>query len=140
MTQETARDAEGAGFGLVEVIVSMALLMVIALAMLPVFINTLYLSDESVSITTASQLVSEQMDSVRAIPQTCAAMHDFEDQVLGRIDEDPRGLRLVIKIDVPDTCPVSYPSAFRLTVSVEKESGGDTIASAETNVVIMGPG
>ena len=129
--------ARDRGFGLVEVIVAMALLMVVALSMLPVFISALNLSKENVSLTTATQLVSEQMDLARGLAATCAAVHGFDSQVLGRQVEDPRGVVLVISMDTEDSCPTSYPSAFRLTVTVtELGKPGDVLAEAETRVMI----
>lgn len=126
------------GFGLVEVIVAMALLMVVAVAMLPVFINTLFLSKENVSVTTATQLVSEQMDLARALSPTCVAVQDFAEETLGRLVPDPRGVVLEITMDTPSTCPLagSYPAAFILTVTVAEQGTTDIIAEAETRILI----
>ena len=127
---------DDAGFGLVEVIIAMALLMVVALAMLPVFISTLNLSKENVSVTTATQLVSEQMDLARAIPATCDAVHQFAAETLGRLVEDPRGVVLQITMDTPVNCPATYPAAFRLTVTVAEQGTTNIIAQAETRILI----
>jgi type II secretory pathway pseudopilin PulG len=137
-SNEREADPQG-GFGLVEVMIAMSLLMVIAVAMLPVFVNTLRLSKETVSITTATQAVSEQMDLARYnIPPTCVAVQDFANQVLGRVVEDPGQSILVITMDAEDVCPnaTSYPAAFRLTVTVSDFATGEVVAEAETRLVI----
>ena len=132
----TARDNHG--FGLVEVIVAMALLMVVALAMLPVFVAALNLSKGNVAVATATQVVSEQMDLAHNLPASCVAVQTFRDEVLGRLVEDPRGVVLVITMDTDPGCPTSYPSAYRLTVSVaELGKPSDVIATAETRIMIV---
>lgn len=134
--QATGERSPDDGFGLVEVIVAMALLMVIALAMLPVFINSLNLSSTTVSVTTATQLVSEQMDLARSISPTCDAVHQFADETLGRLVEDPRGVILEITMVTPAACPTSYPAAFLLQVSVAEQGSSEIIAEAETRILI----
>lgn len=126
------------GFGLIEVIIGMALLMIISVSMLPVFISSLYLSKDNVSLTTATQLVSEQMDLARGLPKTCRAVQQWALEVLDRIEEDPRGVVLQIKTEVPANCPTSYPSAFQLTVWVTEQGSSTIIAEAETRVIITG--
>lgn len=126
------------GFGLVEVIVAMALLLIIALSMLPVFINALNLSKANVSVTTATQLVSEQMDQARSIPSSCLAVQTFRDESLGRTVPDPRGVVLVVTMSTDPGCPPasSYPTTYRLTVTVKEQGGTVILAQAETQILI----
>jgi type II secretory pathway pseudopilin PulG len=134
--RDDASTPRESGFGIVEVLVAMALLLIVAVSMLPVFISSLKLSADNVSLTTATQLVSEQMDLARALAPTCDAVQEFADEVLGRLVEDPRGTVLEITMDAADTCPTSYPSAFKLTVTVTEQGSSTVIAEAETRVMI----
>lgn len=126
------------GFGLVEVIIAMALLMVVAVSMLPVVISSIYLSKGNVSLTTATQVVAEQLDQARFISPTCDAIHQFVDETLGRTTTDPQGTILVISFTTEATCPTptSYPAAFPLTVTVTDQATGREIAEATTRVLI----
>lgn len=136
--RSTRRRGADDGFGLVEVIIAMSLLMVIAVAMLPVFINSLRLSSTTVSVTTATQIVSEQMDLARSIAPTCDAVQQFAEETLGRIVEDPRGVILEITMVTPATCPTpgTYPAAFLLQVEVREQGTTEIIAEAETRILI----
>lgn len=134
--------ARDRGFGLVEVIVAMALLLIVAISMLPVFINTLNLSKENVSVTTATQLVSEQMDQARSIPPSCFAVNTFRDETLGRTVPDPRGVVLIVTMTTDPSCPPtsSYPTTYRLTVTVKEQGGNVILAEAETQIMITRAG
>lgn len=139
MRRQTQVDDPNSGFGLVEVIVAMALLLIVAVAMLPVFVSSLRLSAENVSVTTATQMVSEQMDLARGLSQTCEAMFGFIDQTLDRTEEDPRGLILEVHVESEAVCPVAYPAAFPLTfyVTDQNDPTNSRIAEAETRVIIL---
>jgi len=132
--------ARDRGFGLVEVIVAMALLLIVAISMLPVFINTLNLSKENVSVTTATQLVSEQMDQARSISPSCLAVNTFRDETLGRTVPDPRGVVLIVTMSTDAACPTSYPTTYRLTVTVKEQGGNVILAEAETQIMITRAG
>lgn len=65
------RDAEVAGFGLVEVIVAMLLLAVIAVAILPALWQGIVLSTRQASTATATRYMNSLVDDARSTP-TCA--------------------------------------------------------------------
>ena len=135
---EKSDDAPVDGFGLVEVIVAMALLMVVAIAMLPIIVSSMYISKSNVSLATATQVVAEKFDEARFLPPTCAAMHDFDAQTLETLSPDPQGVVLEVDVDTPTACPLpgAYPAAFRLTVTVTDQETGLVIAQAESRVLI----
>jgi prepilin-type N-terminal cleavage/methylation domain-containing protein len=131
-------DRPDEGFGLVEILVAMGLLSVIALSMLPIFISTLRLSSNNVSLTTATQLVSEQMDVARALAPTCSAVQAYAGETVGMFIEDPKGNVLQIHRSAPATCPVSYPAAFAFTAWVTRvdDTTNTVIATSETRIYI----
>jgi prepilin-type N-terminal cleavage/methylation domain-containing protein len=133
-----ARRSDDSGFGLVEILVSMFILSIISLAMLPIFINTLQLSSRNVSLTTATQLVSEQMDVARALAPTCVAIQTYATETNGMFVEDPRGNILQIHRQAPATCPSAYPAGFAFTswVTLQGDVTATPIASGETRIYI----
>lgn len=130
------------GFGIAEVLVAVMLLMVVALSMLPVVIAGLRASGTNVSVATATQLVSEQMDLARNISPTCAAVQTFAAETGGLLWTDPRGVVLEIHREAPTTCPApsSYPAAYRLNTWVTKVGETDKLAEAETRIFIKSAG
>ncbi len=71
-TAPTARHGDDAenGFSLVEVIVAMVLLCAVAMAFIPLILQANRAATTSVRLTTASRLVSAQMEAKRAAPNT----------------------------------------------------------------------
>ena len=69
----TKFDGRTAGFGIVEVIVSMFLLSIMAMAFLPVLVQALQVSKVNASIATATQLLSADLDRARQSHPVCAS-------------------------------------------------------------------
>jgi type II secretory pathway pseudopilin PulG len=130
----SSRGSGDDGFGMVEVIVSLFLLGLMAIVILPVMISTLRLSSSNISLTTATQLVSEQMDVARGLSPTCAALQTWAAEQNGLLVTDPRGVVLEIHRQVPATCPTAYPSAFAFTAWVTVDGSSDRVAVGETRV------
>lgn len=139
--QHRQEDTEQDGFGIVEVLVAMALLMVISLAMLPIFISSLKQAGTNISLTTATQVVSQEMDKARMnLAPTCAAVQGHASEVVGLFQEDPRGIVLDIHRDASDTCPTYYPAPYRYKVWVTLHNSSVVIAQAETYIRITSSG
>jgi type II secretory pathway pseudopilin PulG len=122
------------GFGLVEVIVSLFLLGLMALVILPVMVSTIRLSSSNISLTTATQLVTEQMDDARGLAPTCAALRAWAAQTGGLVVTDPRGTILEAHRKVPATCPTAYPATLSLEAWVTVQGSTTRIAVGETLV------
>jgi type II secretory pathway pseudopilin PulG len=67
-------ETRNAGFGIVEVIVSMFLLSLMAMAFLPVLVQALQVSRVNASIATATQLLSADLDSARQMNFDCTSI------------------------------------------------------------------
>lgn len=128
-------DTSDTGFGLVEVLVAMALLMVVALSMLPVIIGALRASATNISVATASQIASDQMDYARTLPATCLALQNFADYPHGNLLSDPRDITLRIERQ-SGTCPATFPGTISLTANVVLDSTGQVLATSETLVYV----
>ncbi len=132
-------DAER-GFGLVEVLVSMMLLMIVALSLLPVYVTALKLSASNVSMTTATQLVSEQMDVARQLASTCRALKEFVAQTSDITELDPQGRTLVVHRSTDVNCPSPYPGVMSFSAWVGYQGSSVKLAYAQTSIHISGSG
>lgn len=124
------------GFSLVEIVVSMLLLALLALSFLPLVIRSLTTSSSSTTLATATRLVSEQMEIVRATTGSCTA---FTNAGLGtelaREFTDPRGIDLEVHT-VMEACP-GDGGVFRYTVTViDAASSSPALAEATTLVAV----
>ena len=66
--------ADAAGFGLIEIVVSMFLPGILAIAFLPLLVQFLRVSVVNAAIATSIQLVSEQIEQARAQGTVCSAL------------------------------------------------------------------
>jgi type II secretory pathway pseudopilin PulG len=135
----TLKRRDDEGFGMAEILVSVALLLVVAVSMLPVIISSLQASATNVSITTATQTVSEQMDLARDLSPTCLAIQGFANEATGLYVYDPRHVVILeVHRSAPATCPGTYPTAFALTAWVTEKGKTEVLAKAETRIYITG--
>ncbi|MHA6693294.1 type IV pilus modification PilV family protein [Homoserinimonas sp. A520] len=126
-----------AGFGLIEIIVSIFLLGLLSISALPLLITAMKASQVTTTVTTAIQLVSQDIDRVRALAlPTCAQV-----QALGGTGADvagPAGVTYRPSITV-ETCPAAFPGVVRVTAKVTNAVSGAALASAVTNVMVESP-
>lgn len=132
------RGGEGdAGFGLVEVLVSMMLLTIVSVSLLPIFVTALRLAASNVSLATATQVVSEQMDLARDLAPTCDAINGWVAYPIDQLNvNDPKGNTLVVHRESAVTCPATYPAAYRIYIYVTLQGSNEKIAEAETRIHI----
>lgn len=117
------------GIGLIEIVVSMFLLALVAIAMLPLLIQSLTSTRENVSLATATQLVSSRLDGART-NTTCAALRSYAD-----IDEsvtDERGTTYTSDDQV--TCSSAGSVVYTARVL---RPGSSTVASTATTVIYV---
>lgn len=126
---------EDAGFGLVEIVVSMFLLALLAVAFLPLLIDAMRATVRNATTATATQLVSEQLDAVSLLPRTCAALTAFETATVPTTT-DARGTDYTARRDA-STCPSSgYPVAVQVRVWVTASNNPDLLVDAVTTVIV----
>jgi len=129
-----------AGFGILEVVVSMFLLSIMAMSYIPLLLNSIKDTATNTTIATATQIVNEQIEGARAIRSqeattpSCADVTAFLDVTPAPV-VDPRGITLVPRWTAP-VCPVTYPGVVRAEVSVTKLNASTPIASAVTLIFV----
>lgn len=124
------------GFGIIEVVIAMFLLAIIAIAFMPLLQTSMKLASRNVTAATASQLVNEQMDVARGLPQTCAAIREFADETIGLLIADPRGTVLEIHRTGPSSCPTTYPTSVTFSTAITVQGSTDVISEATTRIYL----
>lgn len=132
------------GIGIIEIVISMFLIALLVLSFIPVLINTNRLSGRNTTMATATQIVSKQIESARAVTSStstapsCANMNSFIVSPAPSAVVDPRGVTL-LAVWSPITCPSSYPGTVLMRVSITQSGYTSPTASADTLVRVIGP-
>ena len=117
-----------AGFGIVEVIVSMFLLSIMAMAFLPVLVQALQMSKVNASIATATQLLSADLDSARQLDLDCGSFPDSDFIAKGEFTVSRTW----------DSCAGDIPTTVLYTSSVSATGTIKVLAEASTLILITG--
>lgn len=133
MKTEPAQD----GFGLVEVIVSMFLLALLSLAFLPLLISSLTATVRNSTVTTASQLLAEQLDRVPTVDRNCAALQAFAAEP-ATVTVDDRGTeyRATKSVTACPTGPGAFPGRLTVTLRVVVVGQPDLRVETQTFAVV----
>jgi type II secretory pathway pseudopilin PulG len=131
MTSTHDERAADRGIGIVEIVIAMFLLALLAAATLPLFVGALRLAAGNSSVTTATQLVDEQLTQARAQTTTCSALTAFATTATTNVT-DGTGKSLATTRTL--TCPASYPGTARFTATVQ--ASGTVVATATTLVYV----
>ncbi len=126
--------APDAGLGLVEIVVSMLLLAIIAAAFLPVLATTVVQSAKNVTMTTATQMVNDQLERGRNASPTCAALTSFKNETLLDI-VDSRAVPLKTTRTL-GACPTTYPGTVSLTATVTRTDTNTEVVKATTLIYL----
>jgi Tfp pilus assembly protein PilV len=125
----TPRDDE-AGFGLVEIVVSMVILAALSLAFLPLLIQGIKQSAATATLATASQLVGRQMEAATSI-STCSAATSLAGV---QSFTDPRSVTIQLTTTVA-ACPTGT-GTVKVTTTATRPDTGATLATGTTLVLI----
>ncbi|GAA2078631.1 hypothetical protein GCM10009840_12070 [Pseudolysinimonas kribbensis] len=123
---------EDEGFGLVEIVVSMFMLAILAMAFLPILVQGLKQSSSNATLATATQLVNQQLQKAQAKGPQCTLV----ESVAGMQQlTDPQGVEIQVTTSV-GACPTAVGGTVSVTVSAVRQDSGDTVASASTLVYV----
>ncbi len=129
------------GFTLIEIVVSMFILALLAMALIPLLIQGLKTSAETAAVASATQLVNSQLDLVRSQPSTCSGVLGAPSPTVGP-PSTYRGVPLQLTA-TPGACPTptptaSVPGTMSYNVTVVRLDTGKTLAQASTLVYVNG--
>lgn len=122
------------GFGIIEVVISMFLLALLAVAFLPLLIQGLKTSVRNSTIATASQLLDQQLGAIRALESNCDDVQAYKAEAVPK-ETDARGTEFQPVREVA-ACPATYPGVVRVRVSVKVADSDDVLAEAVTVVYV----
>jgi type II secretory pathway pseudopilin PulG len=129
--------ADDSGFGMIEIVVSMFLVALIAVAMLPVLIGSMRLTATNIVVTRATQIVGAQLDLARKqaeLAPTCAAIRGLAISTpVNVIDPNGQALRYTRAVGA---CPSTYPGTVSLSVTVALSGTGTAMSTAKTLIAV----
>lgn len=123
------------GFGLIEILVSMFLLALLAVAFLPLLIDALRVSITNAKLATANQILSEQLDAIALVDRTCADFDAFESASIAPVT-DERGTVYQAARDVTGCPPAAYPDQVTITLTVTVAGDASIGARATTTAIV----
>ena len=123
---------DDAGFGLIEIVISIFLLAVLSLAFLPLLVQGLARSAANVTQASSVQLVNDRLEAVRASGLGCSAVTALAGT---ETTVDLRNVPLRIT-RIAGSCPSSYPGTVSYSVSVVRTDSNESLASASTLVLV----
>ncbi|MBG6213160.1 type II secretory pathway pseudopilin PulG [Cryobacterium sp. CAN_C3] len=123
---------------MIEIVISMFLLALLAIAFLPLLVQGVKQSSVNSSLAAATQLVNNEMELARS-RTTCSSLTATTFSVL-----DPRGITLQVARTVGGSCPAAtvppaapaYPITVPVTVTVTRSDTGAVLSSASTLVFV----
>ena len=125
------------GIGLIEIVVSMFLLALVAMAFLPFLIRSFTLTRANTTLASATQLLDSQFAELRANDATCAALTTFKNARTATsafvITDTDRNMKLRVVV-TSFTCPTGSGTTD-LAMSIVDGTGA-TIVSAVTKVYV----
>jgi prepilin-type N-terminal cleavage/methylation domain-containing protein len=128
MTRSISRTHAEDGFTLIEVVIAMFLLAILALALIPSLVSYLKTSTLNSHVATATQLVNQQLESARVLPQTCSALQGWAGTGIGAQSVDGTTFQ---PSRSAVTCPATYPGTAKVHVEVSINGAhpvkGDTL-------------
>lgn len=131
------------GFGVIEVVISMFLLGLLAAAFLPLLITSMQSSARSSTVATATQMLNQELDLLRAAGDTCLALTTFGASPAVAATSDFRGASYQ-RAHTVSSCPsgaANYPRTVSVTVTVSISAPGAAFSplSATTLVYLRAP-
>lgn len=119
------------GFGLIEIVVSMFMLALLAIAFAPLLIQSLQVSAENSTVATATQLVNDRMRIAQANGPTCSAVASL----VGTTSvTDSRNVTITVTTTV-GACPTGAGTVRVSAVAVRTDTDA-TVAQAATLVFV----
>ncbi len=125
-----------AGIGLIEIVISMFLISLLAIAFIPVIVSALRASELNSTSATATRLVSQAIDDARSRGAAdCAAA-----QLLNATTQevDAQGVTITVTTTVPTVANCTAGSAITVTVIAINNADESVLADARTQIFLTG--
>lgn len=116
------------GFGIIEILVSMLLLALLALAFLPLLIQSLQVSVSNSTLATATQLVAQQMEELRAMSPVCDTLDAFTPA-----EHAETGLTVAVSVSCPKATEAQLA---RVVITASNIETGLVVSEATTLIYV----
>ncbi|MFC5928081.1 hypothetical protein D6T64_10260 [Cryobacterium melibiosiphilum] len=129
------------GFGLIEIVISMFLIAVLAIAFLPVLAQAAQIAAVNAVRASATQIVVQQLEQVGALGSSCSAVKAFAATVPVPVADARGTLQPYLALTVPagDVCVEPYLRVVPLRVWVTRVGSSAELASANTLILLDAP-
>ena len=118
---------------MIEIVVSMLLLSLLAIAFLPMLVTSLRVSVSNATLASATQIVAAEMDNIRSLGMTCTDVQLYASDPAFDLD----GHKLQSHFDGID-CTGSDPKTVKVRVYVTEVSTSKILAQASTRMFVNG--
>lgn len=130
-----ARVRNSAGFGLIDIVVSMFLLALLAVAFLPALLQSAEASAVNTTMARANQLVASEMENLRNLGSQCAPVREFAAAARSAVDVNGTSLRSALD---EITCPTEPgPTTIPVRVFVTDTATGELLVEATTLLFVL---
>lgn len=123
------------GIGLIEIIISMFLISLLAIAFIPVIVSALRASELNSTAATATRLVSQAVDEARSRGAADCAAAQLLNAVTDEVDAQGVAIRVTTTVPPVGTCVDS--SAMTVAVIAVDVADGSVLADARTQILLM---
>ncbi|MCY7289266.1 MAG: type II secretion system GspH family protein [Cryobacterium sp.] len=126
------------GFGLIEIVISMFLLGLLAIAFLPLLVTSMQTTVRNSAVATAAQLLNQELGLVRAAGDTCGLLTAYGASEPVPASSDVRGTSYQ-RAHAVASCPsgsVNYPRTVSVTVSVTITAPGQSYSPVTTTTLV----
>ncbi|TFD87781.1 type II secretion system protein [Cryobacterium serini] len=129
------------GFGVVEIVVGMFLIGLLAVAFLPILVQSVRVSDTNVTIAEATQVVAQQLERVGAAGSSCSAVKAVTASVPAAVETKRGFLQPHLRLNLPstDVCAEPYLRVVQMRVWASAVGSNDELAAAETLILLDAP-
>ena len=134
--------SDDSGFGLIEIVISMFLLGLLAIAFLPLLATSLQTAVRISTVATAAQLLDQEMGLARSVGDTCSAVMAFGADSPLAATTDIRGTSYQPARTVVSCASVtSYPTTVSVSVTVSVTASGSSYSplTATTLIYLKAP-
>ena len=129
------------GFGVVEIVVAMFLIGILAVAFLPILVQSVRVTATNARLTEATQIVAHQLERVGAAGSSCSAVKAVTATLPPVVTTERGSLQPHLSLDLPptDVCAEPYLRVVQLRVWVADVGSSEELAAAETLVLLDAP-
>lgn len=121
------------GISLIEIVISMFMLALVAVAFLPLLANSVSLSSSSANLTSAAELADARMTLGRSNAASCSTIRG-----LPQTETDTGDGRILRTTSSAGACPTTFPGVVSFTATVTDLTSAKILTTAKTVIAVTG--